>query len=270
MPARSRAQTYLQQYYWFVDRGLDAPGDAGGTQPAIYNNYDASVSHQFRPGGFAVKITPFYTLGTNLPSATLFTTLQGGVQVFSESSQGFNRTTGVEFQNGLTPQHTYGFSGFLSGSYQNVLQSAPPLSNGDFNGIPQLSPATLALGDVYRAGYVSPASIRIGGTYTFKNGFSITPIIQIDSGYPYNEGDSIAAGGPGTPNAQFGCLPTAPIANYPQVNFGCGVPILRGYQNTGGTLLNTNYADPARIQVRNSHRTSRRLAVRRRQPAAVA
>ena len=231
IPGLFPCQNYLQQYYWSLDRGFDAP-DAGGAQPSIYNNYDASFSHQFA-NGMALKLTPFYKLGVGLPTAQLLETLPGGQQIFSEGSKGFNRTTGVEF-NVTTPDHPVGFAGFLSATYQNVLQSAPPLSNGEFNGVPQLSAADIALGNVYRAGHISPVSIRIGGTYNFKNGFSITPIVQLDSGFPYNVGDSIAA-----------TLPDGSFANIPQVNFGAGTPILLGYQNAGGTALNTNYYDPA-------------------------
>ena len=222
---------YLQQLYWSIDRGYDGP-DAGGVVPAIYSNYDASFSHQFA-NGMALKVTPFYKLGTSLPTSALLLTLPGGSQIFAPSSKGINRTTGAEFSL-TTADHPYGFSGFISGTYQNVLQSAPPLSNGEFNGVPQLSNASIDLGDVYRAGYVSPASVRIGGTYTFRNGFSITPIIQIDSGYPYNVGNTLAA-----------TLPDGSNANVPQVNFGVGTPILLGYLNQGGTALNTNYYDPA-------------------------
>jgi hypothetical protein len=222
---------YLQQLYWSIDRGFDAP-DAGGSLPSIYSNYDFSYSHQFA-GGLALKVTPFYKFGTQLPTSSLLLTLPGGSQIFSGGSKGVNRTTGVEF-NLTTPDRAVGFSGFLSGTYQNVLQSAPPLSNGEFNGVPQLSPASIALGDVYRAGYVSPASIRIGGTYNIRGGFSITPIIQIDSGFPYNVGNTLAA-----------TLPDGTNANIPQVNFGAGAPILLGYQNASGTHLNTNYYDPA-------------------------
>jgi hypothetical protein len=222
---------YLQQFYWSIDRGFDAP-DAGGAQPSIYSNYDASLSHQFA-NGMAFKITPFYKLGVGLPTAQLLETLQGGQQIFSEGSKGFNRTTGVEF-NVTAPNRPVGFGGFISASYQNVLQSAPPLSNGEFNGVPQLSAADIGLGNVYRAGYIAPVSVRIGGTYNLKNGFSVTPIIQLDSGFPYNVGDTIAS-----------TLPDGSFANIPQVNFGAGTPILLGYQNAGGTALNTNYFDPA-------------------------
>jgi hypothetical protein len=221
---------YLQQLYWAIDRGYDAP-DAGGVGPSIYSNYDASLSHQFA-NGLALKLTPFYKFGTNLPTSSPLVTLPGGSQIFSGASKGVNRTTGGEFS--LTaPDKPVGLSFFISGTYQNVLQSAPPLSNGEFAGVPQLSPASIALGDVFRAGYVSPVSVRIGGTYNIKGGFSITPIVQLDSGFPYNVGNTLAA-----------TLPDGTNANIPQVNFGPGAPILLGYQNAGGTLLNTNYFDP--------------------------
>jgi hypothetical protein len=221
---------YADQFYWLMDRGFDAP-DAGGVQPSVYNNYDASFSHQFG-NGLAFKLTPFYKLGTNLPTSILLLTLPGGSQIFSGGSKGFNRTTGVEF--GVTQDRPIGLAFFISGTYQNVLQSAPPLSNGEFNGVPQLSAADANLGNVYRAGYVPPASVRIGGTYNMRNGFSITPTVQINSGYPYNVGDTIAS-----------TLSDGTYANIPQVNFGPATPILLGYQNAGGNLLNTNYADPA-------------------------
>jgi hypothetical protein len=230
-------QNYLQQYFWSIDNGLDAP-DGGGILPASYSDYDFSYSHQFK-NGLAFKVTPFYKFGTNLPTSVVLLTLPGGGSIFSGGSKGVNRTTGVEFSL-TTADRPVGFSGFLSGTYQNVLQSAPPFSSGEFAGSPQLSFATTALGDVYRAGYVAPASVRIGGTYTFKNGFSITPIIQIDSGFPYNVGDTIASGSPTSAVCPV-------VANYPQVNFGCGVipSGILGYQNMQGTYLNTNYYDPA-------------------------
>jgi hypothetical protein len=222
---------YLQQFYWSIDRGFDAP-DAGGALPSVYSNYDASLSHQFS-NGVAFKITPFYKLGVELPTAQLLETLPGGQQIFSEGSKGFNRTTGVSF-NVTMPDKPVGFGGFLAASYQNVLQSAPPLSSGEFDGVPQLSAADINLGNVYRAGYIAPVSIRIGGTYNFKNGFSVTPIVQLDSGFPYNVGDTIAS-----------TLPDGTYANIPQVNFGAGLPILLGYQNAGGSELSTNFYDPA-------------------------
>jgi hypothetical protein len=227
--------SYGQQFYWALDRYLDAP-DSGGINAANYSNYDLTFSHLFT-NGWGTRVTPFYKLGTTLPSASLLLTLPNGQQVFSGSSKAFNRTTGVEF-NVTTPEKRQGISGFLSATYQNVLQSAPPLSNFEANGTPTLSPATLALGDTYRAGYISPLSMRIGGTYK-HGGFSVTPVLQFDNGYPYSVGNLIAG--------QVGTTATgAPIyANVPQVNFGAGEPIIVGFYQASGAQLATNYYDPA-------------------------
>jgi hypothetical protein len=224
-----RCANYADELYWAGDE-LDAP-DLGVAQPAIYSNYDFTYQHQFG-GGYGIHLTPFYKLGTGLPAASLIQTLPGGTQLFGTTSDGFNRTSGVEFQL-TTPERRYGFSGFLSMTYQNVLQSAPPLTAQE-DTLPQLSPATLALGDVYRAGYVSPFSVRLGGTYALKNGFSVTPVLQYDRGFPYSVGNLIAAElGPGV------------YANVPQVNFGPGTTVISGYQGSSGAQLSTNYYDPS-------------------------
>jgi hypothetical protein len=81
---------------------------------------------------------------------------------------------------------------------------------------------------------VSPVNLRIGGTYNFHNGLSITPVLQYDIGFPYNIGDVIAAEiAPGV------------YANVPQVNFGPGLSTIAGYQNQTGSNVSTNYYDPA-------------------------
>ena len=222
-------KTYAQELYWEGDI-LNAP-DLGEPYPAIYSNYDLTFQHRFA-NGFGMHVTPFYKLGTSLPDASLINVLPGGIDLFQTTSQSFNRTTGVEFEL-TTPEHPFGFAGFASATYQNVLQSAPPLT-ADEDTIPQLPPATLALGDVYRAGYVSPVNLRIGGTYNFHNGLSITPVLQYDIGFPYNIGDVIAAEiAPGV------------YANVPQVNFGPGLSTIAGYQNQTGSNVSTNYYDPA-------------------------
>jgi hypothetical protein len=222
-------KSYAQELYWQGDL-LNAP-DVGQPFPAIYSNYDLTFQHRFA-NGFGVHVTPFYKLGTSLPDASLINVLPGGIDLFQTTSQGFNRTTGVEFEV-TTPERLYGFSGFASATYQNVLQSAPPLT-ADEDTIPQLSPATLALGDIYRAGYVSPATLRVGGTYNFHNGLSITPVLQYDVGFPYNIGNVIAAE-----------LAPGVYANVPQVNFGPGMSPISGYQNQSGASTSTNYYDPA-------------------------
>ncbi len=221
--------SYGAALYWAGDN-VEAP-DAGFTQPALYSNYDLSASHRFS-NGWGVRLTPFYKLGTDLPSYSLITILPGGNEIFGTSNLGFNRTTGLEF-NVTTPEERNGVSGFFSATYQNVLSTTPPLSINE-TAVPLLSPATLALGDIYRAGYVSPFSMRIGGTWNTKSGFSATPVLQYNIGYPYSIGNLLAA-----------TIGPNQYANIPQVNFGAGVNPLNGLQNQGGTQLSTNYYDPA-------------------------
>jgi hypothetical protein len=221
-------QTYAQQLYWQGDN-VEAP-DAGNALPAIYSNYDLSYNHLFS-GGLGMRVTPFYKLGTDLPAAFLLNPTLG---IFGIGNQGLNKTTGVEFALN-TAQHAYGFSGFFAATYQNVLSTTPPFTTAE-NSVPLVNSASLALGDLYRAGYVSPASFRIGGTYNFKNGFSIIPTIQSDVGYPYSIGNMIA-----------GQLNDGTFANIPQVNFGPGITGGNASLIGGnpGAAVATNYYDPA-------------------------
>jgi hypothetical protein len=219
---------FAQQVYWLYDQNFDAP-DLGGALPAVYNNYDFTYQHQFA-GGYGLRITPFYKLGTNLPSFALLTGLAAGAAVFTVNNEGINRTTGLEL--GLTtPEHRYGFSGFFSATYQNVIGSTPPLIGGE-DALPINGSGSLGLGDTYRAGYVSPLSARIGGQYKTKNGFRFVPTLQYDRGYPYSLGNTIATN-------------CAPFTNAIQVNYGCAVTQIPGFQSQSGTSNSTNYLDPA-------------------------
>ena len=221
-------QNFAEQMYWLYDQNFDAP-DLGGALPAVYNNYDFTYQHQFA-GGYGLRVTPFYKLGTNLPSFALLTGLAAGAAVFTVNNEGINRTTGLEL--GLTtPEHRYGFSGFFSATYQNVIGSTPPLIGGE-DALPINGSGSLGLGDTYRAGYVSPLSARIGGTYKTKSGFRFTPTLQYDIGYPFTIGNTIATN-------------CTPFTNAIQVNFGCAVTQIPGFQSQGGTSNSTNYVDPA-------------------------
>jgi len=226
-------QNYAQQLYWLYDQNFDAP-DYGGAEPAIYSNYDFSYAHQFK-GGYAMKITPFYKFGTNLPTFALVRSLASGSFVFIVNNQNINKTSGVEF--GLnTPDRTVGFSGFLSGTYENVIGSTPPLGGGE-DSLPINGSGSLILGDTYRAGYISPVVIRIGGDYKFKSGFRIGPTLQFNNGFPYSVGSTVPSSCPVTADGNF--------ANITQVNFGCGVTPIPGFQDQGGTNNSTQYYDPA-------------------------
>jgi hypothetical protein len=228
-------KTFAQQLYWTGDN-VEAP-DGENLPPAIYNNYDLSFSHLFT-NGWGARVTPFYKQGTSLPTFFLLNPTLG---IFAISNEGANKTTGVEF--GLTtPQHAFGWSGFMTATYQNVLSTTPPFSAAETT-VPFESLATLALGDLYRAGYVSPASLRIGGVEKFKNGFSISPQVEFNVGYPYTYGNMIA-----------GCLVASAsngkclrYANVPQADFGAGIAPSQSSLVGSNPLasLSTNYYDPA-------------------------
>jgi hypothetical protein len=223
-----------QQLYWQGDN-LEAP-DAENLPPAIYTNYDLSWNHLFA-SGWGLRLTPFFKEGTGLPTYYLLNPVLG---IFAISTQGFNKTTGVEF--GLTtPQTRNGLSGFFTATYQNVLSTTPPFTSNETT-VPTNSLATLELGDIYRAGYVSPASLRIGAVDNLKGGWSISPQIEYNIGYPYSVGNMIAS-----------CIATnsagvcTHYANVPQVDFGPGVTAGQSSLIGGnpGSSISTNYYDPA-------------------------
>ena len=226
-------QNYAQQLYWLYDQNFDAP-DYGGALPALYSNYDFTYQHQFK-GGYALKITPFYKNGTDLPSFALVRSLAANSFVFVVNNTAINKTSGVELGFN-TPDRQVGFSGFLSATYQNVIGSTPPLGSGE-DSLPINGSGSLILGDTYRAGYVSPVVVRIGGDYKFKDGFRIGGTLQFNNGYPYSVGSTIPSSCPVTSAGTF--------ANIQQANFGCGITPIPGFEEQVGTNLSTQYYDPA-------------------------
>ena len=220
--------SYAQALYWAGD-AVEAP-DAGNGTPAIYTNYDLSYSHQFK-NGYAVRVTPFIKDGMDLPT---FFLLNPTIGIFAVSNEGVNKTAGVEL-NLTTPQRALGFNGFASLTYQNVLSTTPPFTQAETT-VPLVPTASLALNDLYRAGYVSPLDLRIGAVENLKNGFSISPQLEYNIGYPYSVGNMIAAQiAPGV------------YANIPQVNFGPGITggMSSLIGNNPGGAVSTNYYDPA-------------------------
>ena len=223
-------KSYAQALYWEGDN-IEAP-DAGNSAPAIYNNWDFSYNHLFS-NGWGLRLSPFERTGSGLPIGTIINPVLG---IFATTNEGYEKTSGVEFDL-TTPQRPVGFSGFFAATYQNVLTTTEPFTSYE-NAFPIIPPPSIALGDLYRADFVSPFSIRIGGVENFKNGFSISPQLQMNVGYPYNLGNYIAA-----------TLASGVTTNIPQVDFGPAVT--SGLGNTGsligapGAAIATNYYDPA-------------------------
>jgi hypothetical protein len=227
-------KSFGEQLYWQGDN-LEAP-DGEDLPPAIYTNYDLSYNHLFK-SGWGMRVTPFIKEGTDLPTYYL---LNPVLSVFAISTQGINKTAGLEF--GLTtPTQPIGLSGFLSATYQNVLSTTPPFTTGETT-VPLNTLATLELGDLYRAGYVSPFDLRIGAVENLKDGFTISPQIEYNIGYPYSVGNMIAGCVALNPNGTC-----AKYANIAQVDFGPGVTYGQSSLIGGnpGASIATNYYDPA-------------------------
>jgi hypothetical protein len=95
------------------------------------------------------------------------------------------RTTGVEFL--LTKEVEYGLSGSLSATYINEFSNVIPLSSSeDF--FPFIPPQSLALGNVYRVGFISPFQATLAAQYKTRGGWRINPVISYNKGYPISAG----------------------------------------------------------------------------------
>ena len=187
-------RNFADQLYW-ENQNVIAGIPITPLQPSTFNNYDASLQHDFG-NGLTAKLTPFYRRGYNV--AVLFQTplVINGVQQFDangnpltnapqSSNLGTSYTTGAEFY--VTKTATYGLSGTLSVTYINEFSNVIPLSgNEDF--FPQIPFVSLAQGNLYRVGFVSPLNGVLALQYKWRNGFRVNPIIGFNDGYPIGTG----------------------------------------------------------------------------------
>ncbi len=163
------------------------------THPGVYDNIDFSYGHQFHNGS-AVKIAPYVKQGYGINATTAPLVFNPTTGVFQTGSFvylniGRSTTTGVDLQYTL-PERRYGFGGFVSVSYVNEFTTTPPDSA---NPTPQdgnaLIPApAFALGSIYRAGFISPLTTRVGVSYKARNGLRINPVLNLNVGYPFGSG----------------------------------------------------------------------------------
>lgn len=232
-----RCQNYAQQLYWAYDQNFDAPDLGNGTSPQ-YSNLDLSYAHQFK-NGFGVKATGFYRRSTGEPGFFLLSQkidpATGTIlyQIFSVNNNAIIKTPGLEFEL-TTPQRAYGFSGYLSATYQNSLSSVPPLVPSE-DTLPLVTTQSFQLGNLYRAGFLSPVVIDIGGTYKTKGGLKVTPGIEFNDGYPTGTGRYVAYNG----------YINGAAANVLQTNLGGSQPTLNGFNGTTGQSGASQYIDPA-------------------------
>ena len=155
-----------EQLYWDNQVNFDGV-PIEPVKPETFNNFDFSYSHQF-PANIALKVTPFYRRSydalvlleyrqTNqerqpLESNPLIIGFLFNPSV--SSNLRIEKTTGVEMLiHALT--WVYGISGEFAATYINELSNVVPLSaSEDF--FPSIPAASLALGNVYRVGFLSP------------------------------------------------------------------------------------------------------------------
>ena len=167
-------------------------------QPETFNNFDFSYSHQF-PAGIGMKITPFYRRGYNALAAVQSPLLDKngnpqlnpngtGSILFApplETNLGIERTTGLEFL--ISRDVAYGLTGEFELTYLNELSNVVPLSSSeDF--FPSIPAASLALGNLYRVGFLSPLQGTLALGYKMRSGWKINPIVTYNHGYPIGNG----------------------------------------------------------------------------------
>ena len=221
---------YADQMYWANQNSL------GGVpitpvKPSTFNNYDASLQHDFG-NGLTAKLTPFYRRGYDVLASFAFPLFVNGVQQFdaqgnpilgpSQSSNlGKSTTTGVEFY--MTKTATYGLSGSLSLTYLNEFTNVIPLS-----GERGLLPVDPSRRRCSRATCTASASSRRSTAwqalqYKWRSGWRVNPIIGFNAGYPIGTGLMTAY----TYNGKYYNLPSTNVTN--QV----------------GSTAATQYVDPA-------------------------
>lgn len=235
--------SYADQLYW-ENQAVVLGIPITPLKPVTYNNFDFSYSHLF-PHSIAVKVTPFYNKSYNQIASTSQQLVKNGTPVVDingnpvlgpsfQSNLGQSKTTGVEFQ--LTKEAAYGLSGSLSLTYQNEFSNVVPTSpSEDF--FPSIPPASLALGNLYRVGFLSPFVGSLAIQEKTRSGWRINPVIFYNHGYPMSPGLLTA----GYVNGQPYNLPNTNITNSSQLNAAAGSDRYVDPRNPG-TLFAPNIA----------------------------
>jgi hypothetical protein len=187
-------KNYGDQLYWANQSLAGIPVQP--VRPSTFNNFALSYLHQFKYN-VGLNVTPFYRRGygevvltssplTN-PDGSVRTDTNGAVLLGPTlaSNLGVSRTTGVDLL--VTKEAPLGFAGWFSATYVNKLTNVPPLSaSEDF--FPAIPPASLALGNLYRVGFLTPLQASLAIQYKTKSGWRINPIVQYQRGYPVGAG----------------------------------------------------------------------------------
>jgi len=195
-----KCRDYADQQYW-TNQNIISGVPITPAKPATFSNVEASYSHDFGKGT-SVKLTPFYRRGFDGLALVATPRVDGkGQPVLNPdgSSQfnaavttnlGVTKTTGVEFY--LTKEAAYGFSGALSMTYINEFSNVIPGSvSEDF--FPSIPTQSLALGNLYRVGFLSPFNANLAVSYKTRSGWKFNPTVNYNRGYPYGVGTLTSA-----------------------------------------------------------------------------
>jgi hypothetical protein len=228
-------KNYAQQLFWENQTAiLGIPIQP--LLPVTYNNYDFSYSHLF-PHQVSMKITPFYNKSFNQEASTAQQLVQNGVPLTdpfgnpilgpsTSTNLGKSQVSGVEFL--MTKEAAYGLSGSLSLTYQNEFSNVVPTS-GSEDFFPSIPPASLALGNLYRVGFLSPFVGALAIQERTHTGWRINPVIYYNHGYPLGAGLLTANYVNGVP---FN-LPNTNITNSAQLGSAAGAPQYVDPRNPG-------------------------------------
>lgn len=196
---------YAEQLYWDNAQLTAGPVPLMPVRPTVYTNVDFSWEHQFTRGfmnGVSFKVTPWYRKAHDQVALVSTVKLVGGVPLTDpitgalilnppvSNNLGLSQADGVEMQ--FTKEQTYGFSGQASFTYQNEQTSVIPLS-GSEDFFPSIPAPSIALGNVYRVGFLSPFVATFDLSYQTHSGWRINPQTQWNIGYPISPG-LLAAG----------------------------------------------------------------------------
>jgi hypothetical protein len=191
-------KNYGEQLYWENQDTIEGV-PLQPIKPETFNNYDFSYSHEF-PDNLSFKITPWYRRGYDATASVQSPIVingqavqHNGVYQFAPpvaTNLGIDKATGIEFL--LTKAAARGLTGQLSMSYQNEFSNVIPLS-GSEDFFPSIPPASLALGNLYHVGFLTPFATSLDLNYTTPSGWRISPQYQWDIGYPQGAGLTTAA-----------------------------------------------------------------------------
>lgn len=189
--------SYGEQLYWDNQNTFQGV-PLQPVKPETFNNYDFSYAHQFG-NGVGFKVTPFYRRAFDATASTQTPKLGPNGQPITDVSGnvlynpavvtnlGANRAAGIELN--VTKDSPLGLSGQFTATYINEFSNVIPLS-GSEDFFPTIPPASLALHNLYRVGFISPFQTTLALTYKTKSGWRINPQFQYNIGYPLGAGQS--------------------------------------------------------------------------------